>query len=112
MSVTVGTHRDVLRLRRDVLGLPRLRREVLRLRCEPCIVKGGDVDTVNNADPSECRAPDLPPEPSDGCSAPEPASLPRAGQLLSPPGFACHLPGCACHLPELAAGLAIKRIVF
>ena len=86
MSVTVGTHRDVLRLRRDVLGLPRLRCEVLGLRCEPCIVKGGDVDTVNNADPSECRAPDLPPEPSDGCSAPEPASLLRRdGQATTDP---------------------------
>ena len=84
----------------------RFRCEVLGLRCEPCIVKGGDVDTVNNADPSECRAPDLPPEPSDGCSAPEPASLPRAGQLLAPPGFPGSLPRHELPLP--AAETALK----
>jgi len=51
---------------------------------------------VNNAVPSECRAPDLPPEPLDGRSAPEPASL--LGHANTPPhqGLSITPPRC-CH---------------
>ena len=47
---------------------------------------------ANKADPTACRAPDPPPESSDGRSAPEPASLPGAGQQLTPPKLFGRLP--------------------